>query len=229
MAARPQLRIVKRSMVEQAADRLRDAILTGALSPGTRLVETALADEIGVSRGTLRSALAELARDRLVECAPYSAWSVVKLDRRRLWEIYSLRATLESGAARLVAAGVSEADRAAVRAAQARLADAETKGDASARLSADLAFHATLVTLCGNQLLIEGYSAIADQLRWVYAVSERRSPERIDLVAWHAPLAEAVCAGEAAEAGRLAYELCMRSLDADLREMTNRETGEPLA
>ena len=225
MSAKPQLKIVKRSMADLAADRIRAAILSGALPPSARLVEAALAEEIGVSRGTIRAALSELERDRLVTCARYSAWSVATLDAQRLWEIYTMRATIESGAARLVAQHVSDDDVSAIRAAEKKLDAAERGAKAAERLACDLDFHTTIVQRSGNRLLIDAYASIMDQVRWVYAVSERRSPARIDLVAWHAPLADAICRGDADEAAKLAFDLCLRSLDDDLREAAPTQDG----
>ena len=208
MSAKPHLKIVKRSMADLAADRIRAAILSGALPPSARLVEAALAEEIGVSRGTIRAALSELERDA-----------------QRLWETYTMRATIESGAARLVAQQVSDDDVRAIRAAENKLDAAERGAKAAERLACDLDFHTTIVRRSGNRLLIDAYASIMDQVRWVYAVSERRSPARIDLVAWHAPLADAICRGDADEAAKLAFDLCLRSLDDDLREAAPTQDG----
>ncbi len=51
------LRLPKRRLDGQAADVLREQILSGRFAPGLRLVEAALADQLGVSRGTVRAAL----------------------------------------------------------------------------------------------------------------------------------------------------------------------------
>ena len=216
--SRSSLKIAKKSLVDLAAERIREAILTGALKPGARLLETSLAEEIGASRGTIRAALAELQRDGLVTCERFSAWSVAHLDASALWEIYTMRAALESTAARLLAERLTPQDAAAIKTAQRGLAEAEKNGSAARRLEADLTFHRTIVERCGNSLLAESYATILDKIRWVYAVSEEVEPLRIDLVDWHEPLADAICKGEAEKAARLAYTLCMRSLEDDLRD-----------
>ena len=51
----------------QVADRLRNAILSGKLRPGTGLVETALAEQMNVSRAPIREAIQILENDGLVE------------------------------------------------------------------------------------------------------------------------------------------------------------------
>ena len=55
----------------QVADRLRTAIVTGRLRPGTALVETALAEQLQVSRAPIREAIQDLENDGLVETVAY--------------------------------------------------------------------------------------------------------------------------------------------------------------
>jgi len=214
MARKPKLAIARRSLADMASDRLREAILSAELPPGERLVEADLAEDMGVSRGTLRAALSELKRDGLVECQPYSSWAVSKLDSQTLWEIYTLRASLESGAARLLASRITAEDRTAIKKSADALGKAEQTG--SNRLKADLAFHNLIVALCGNKMLHESYMKLADKLRWVYAASEAKEPKRIDLVDWHEPLVSALCSGQADQAAQTAFEMCMASLEDDL-------------
>ena len=55
----------------QVAERLRSAIVTGKLRPGTALVETALAEQLNVSRAPIREAIQDLENDGLVETVAY--------------------------------------------------------------------------------------------------------------------------------------------------------------
>ena len=67
-------------MVRQlAADALRQAILTGALKPGERLVEGMLTKRMGVSRSSVREALSQLAAERLVAVLPHRGPSVAAI------------------------------------------------------------------------------------------------------------------------------------------------------
>ncbi len=219
MAARASLKIIKKSVADLACDQLREAIVSGDLRPGARLVESVLAEEIGASKSTIRASLAALQGEGLVECRRYSAWSVAELDERLLWDIYGMRAALESAAARILAEGIREEDVAAVRKAEETLEKAEQKQSAKLRCDADLAFHRLIVERCGNRLIVQHYETIATKIRWVYAVSESRTPARINLVHWHQPLADAICAGDGPRAAQLAFELCMKSLDDDVRDL----------
>src|SRR5216684_2021836 len=97
------MRLAKRSLDRQAADVLREEILSGRLAPGLRLVEATLAAQLGVSRGTVRAALSELAHEGLVLQVAYTKWMVPELWDEDAWELYTLRGALEGLAARLAA------------------------------------------------------------------------------------------------------------------------------
>lgn len=215
---KPAFQVVRRSLVDQVAEGLRDAILAGDFAPGARLTEMELADWSGASRGTVRAALGQLEREDLVVCERYSAWSVRQIEEQDIREVYGMRAALESGAARLLADAIDQPGIDAIRAAQAALEKAEASKQAARRIEADLAFHRRIVELCGNRLLLAAYDQIANKVRWIYAAAEALSPERIDLVEWHAPLADAICAGEAERAAKIAYDMYGASLADDLRD-----------
>ena len=95
--------VEKRSLDRAAADALRQAITTGAITPGTRLTEAELATRLDVSRGTVRAALQRLMSEGLVTQRPYAGWEVARLTSRDAWELYTLRSSLEGLAARLAA------------------------------------------------------------------------------------------------------------------------------
>ncbi|MGH2616386.1 MAG: GntR family transcriptional regulator, partial [Thermomicrobiales bacterium] len=78
---------------------LRDAIVSGQLLPGTRLVEVQLSERLGVSRGTLRQALRELEHAGLVVSVPYRGTYVAEQTPNVLRDAYALRGLLEGFAA----------------------------------------------------------------------------------------------------------------------------------
>src|SRR5919107_1664012 len=100
MAATSLLGLQKKSLREQALAALRTAITSGALEPGRHLVETELSEMLQISRGTLREALRQLEQEGLVSAGARGRLSVRHLDAKEIRDIYSVRAALESLAAR---------------------------------------------------------------------------------------------------------------------------------
>ena len=198
------LKSEKRLLDRQAADRIRAHILAGILPAGGRLLETQLSEELEVSRGTVRAALAQLANEGLVSQVAFTRWQVAETTPQDGWELYTLRAALEGLAARLAAerAGPDEARR--LRATIAELAQAvaeERFGDAT---DIDFRLHAELVAIAGHRRLAEQHGNVVQQVRFHMVHSGFYPDDYPALVAEHAALIEAVLAGDAERAERLA-------------------------
>jgi DNA-binding GntR family transcriptional regulator len=87
--------------LEAVIDVLRRRICTGALKPGSRLQEVALAEELGVSRVRIRDALLALQQRGLVERQKNRSAVVARLDLKGVFEILELRENLEGMCVRL--------------------------------------------------------------------------------------------------------------------------------
>lgn len=89
------------SLKDKAYAAIKDAILSLKLKPGTPLVETQLAEELGISKTPVRAALEELEREGFVTRILFKGTYVTEVTLRDLVEIFQLRAVLEGLAARL--------------------------------------------------------------------------------------------------------------------------------
>ncbi|GIM96325.1 GntR family transcriptional regulator [Paractinoplanes toevensis] len=89
-----------RPAVEQVIQSLRDEILSGAITSGTRLGEAELAGRLSVSRTPVREALSRLAAEGLVELTPHRGARVASWSEEQLREIFELRLRLEPYAVR---------------------------------------------------------------------------------------------------------------------------------
>jgi DNA-binding GntR family transcriptional regulator len=97
------------SLAEQIYRRLRNAIITGGIRPGSRLREVELAAMLAVSRTPLREAVARLVGDRLVRSLPQGGVEVVDVNSERA-DIHEIRVSLECSAARLAAQRITAAE-----------------------------------------------------------------------------------------------------------------------
>ena len=145
----------RRLLAEDVADRIREEILTGRVSHGERLVEVVIAEELGVSRGPVREALKLLNGEGLVTEEPHRGAHVTQVSCADVRDIFDLRAALEAGAARQIAARHTPSDVHALHRLVERLAEAARGGDMERALQADLAFHESVCQLTGNRRLVE--------------------------------------------------------------------------
>jgi len=191
--------INKRSLEDQAADLLRQDIIDGELTPGTRLVETTLAKEYSLSRGTIRIALHQLGSEGLVTQVPYAGWSVSTLDDQDIWELYTLRATLEGLAARLAAEQISAEGAARLQAAYQHLLTLCEGDDLKAITLADLELHKAIIELSGHKRLALQYRLIENQFL-VYIAAANRVFDPHQVGSRHEALVAVICAGQGEQA-----------------------------
>jgi DNA-binding GntR family transcriptional regulator len=200
------IKLPKRQLDRQAADVLREAILSGRFAPGLRLVEAALAAQLGVSRGTVRGALSELTHEGLVLQVAYTKWMVPELTIEDAWELYTLRGALEGLAARLAASRRTPESLAALEATFQTLTDAVASESHAAVAAADLGLHKTIVALSGHRRLIAQYRLIEQQVRRYIDSSNALLTDLRQIVNEHKPIVDAIVAGKAREAERLARD-----------------------
>jgi DNA-binding GntR family transcriptional regulator len=91
----------RKSAGEYIFEHLKQAIIRGDIPPGSRMVETRIAETMGVSRTPVREAIHKLEREGLLTKQPHSGFAVTGLTREDIEECFGIRAVLEGYAARL--------------------------------------------------------------------------------------------------------------------------------
>ena len=92
--------LAREVLTDQVKERLLDGILSGRYPPESRIVETAVARELGTSQGPVREALRALEALGVVEITPFRGARVRQPSRREVVEAYAVRSTLEALGAR---------------------------------------------------------------------------------------------------------------------------------
>ncbi|HET7085595.1 MAG TPA: GntR family transcriptional regulator [Rhizomicrobium sp.] len=148
-------RVPERTLSEQLFRRLSDAIVSGALAPGSKLSEPSLAQQYGVSRGPLREAINRLQERHLVTRTAHFGARVAELSVRTLEETFIVREALEGMAARQAARNCTAEDLAALHRAYARhVRVAKDGGEGPVWRSDDEDFHVLIVRASGNPMLL---------------------------------------------------------------------------
>ncbi|MEQ9499299.1 MAG: GntR family transcriptional regulator [Deltaproteobacteria bacterium] len=145
-------------MSDELVDAVQELIDCGALSPGARINEVALAEELEVSRTPLREALNRLAGRGAIQSRPRRGYWTAPLTSEEMRELYVIRAALDPMALRL--GGLPDPARLkALRRMNATLRKAKTPKRV---VDADNAWHRALLANCPNRLLL---SMIDDMIR----------------------------------------------------------------
>lgn len=154
----------------QLASTLTKRILAGEIAPGAKLLETALAEELGVSRNTLREGFRIMARDGLVEHIPHRGVFVIKLTPEEVVELFAHRRFIELGALNFFAPGARRTTN-SLKSMAKSLASAQAaaeQGDWAAVGNCNNEFHQSLVGLVGIQRLSESLTLIMAQSRLAF-------------------------------------------------------------
>jgi DNA-binding GntR family transcriptional regulator len=166
-------RLFRQKLWEGAFDRLHSDIISGALAPGSKLIEADLADRFGVSRGPIREALRELVRLGLAVNRPRTGLSVSTLTESDLDEVFLIREALEVAAGRLAMFKARPEELVELR-DLARSIDAAYKTDDSARaLEIDLEFHRQVFVLAGSSRLLSIFDQLAGQTLVLLGTNEQ--------------------------------------------------------
>ncbi|BBX70116.1 GntR family transcriptional regulator [Mycolicibacterium psychrotolerans] len=161
-----------------AGHRLRDAILSGQLVPGQKIVEEQLCADLGISRAPLREALRLLAQQGLVEHLPRRGSRVADWSPTDILQLFELRHVLERHAIdSALPLPDPQNDLEPVRAALERMDHAR---DALDRDDAHRAFHAAVVTLADNRQLDIALAPILLKLQLPMAKNLREEARQRD-------------------------------------------------
>jgi DNA-binding GntR family transcriptional regulator len=109
------IKVISTTVRAQAANELRDRILTGRLRPGDRLDLDELTAEFGISRTPVREALLELSYEGLVAITPRSGMAVVGITPEDAIDNFAILAALAGKAAEMATARVTPAELAELR------------------------------------------------------------------------------------------------------------------
>lgn len=161
--------VIPEPLRNRAVASLRDAILSGRLLPGTRLVEVQLAESLGVSRGTLRQAFRELEHAGLVVSVPYRGTYVAEQTANTLRDAYALRGLLEGFAAAQIPVEVVPSVTAVQRDRLEQMRRALNEGRYADVATIDIEFHASLCAITSNRRLRQVWDSLSAPLQARYA------------------------------------------------------------
>lgn len=131
--------------------RLREAIASGELMPSERLVETGLADSLGVGRAAIRTAIARLAQERLVERIPNRGARVRRVSDEEALEVLEVRMAIECLAVRRAAQNATPDDVRRLNRILAEMEAFSVAGNTAGFGETNHAFHSELLRISRHE------------------------------------------------------------------------------
>lgn len=143
---------------------LRQAILTGELKPGERLMEIHLANKLGVSRTPIREAIRKLELEGLVTMIPRRGAEVAQITEKSMNDVLEVRRALDALCVELACERITEEDLGRLKQACDAFEAAVRTKDVKKVAKADVELHDIIVQATGNQRLIQLINNLSEQM-----------------------------------------------------------------
>ena len=215
------------SLVEQVHKAILSDIASGKLPSGTRIIQEQIAQELGVSRQPVQQALTLLRKEGVLQDAPGRGLLVAPLDLQHVRNMYDVRAVIEGLAFRKAAENsaslATDKGAALIRAGR----KAAASNSVGAMIAADMAFHNFIYALSGNPLVVPAMETHWTQAQRVMGEVLLREDKPRDIWDQHEALLQAVAAGKAVQAERLARQHITEAADFMIERL--QAEAEPAA
>ena len=149
---------------EIAADYIRRAIIQGEYKLGENLTESALSEQMGISKTPIREALATLKREGFLQGISQKGTHVFTLTAEELLQLYDYRYTLEAAALDIAAKRDNKALCQRLESICAEMETARAPEHFNDYLRLDTEFHDAFFICSGNKYLHDGYSSVGDKI-----------------------------------------------------------------
>ena len=174
---------------------IRQAILSGALPPGSQLREAHIADEMGISRSPVREALSRLEEEGLVEKVPFKGAFVASVSPESIAEVATLRALVEPYAVSAAIPNLKDSDWKSLQRLIDQL-DRAAGQDPGTEIEKHLAFHRYFYEKCGNSALLSIWRDWEAKLKLFFILDHEAFQNSHDVAAVHEDLMAVIKAGD---------------------------------
>jgi DNA-binding GntR family transcriptional regulator len=191
---------------ELVFESLREAIISGRLKPGERMMEIQMAEEMGVSRTPVREAIRKLELEGLVVMIPRKGAYVAGLSLKDIVEVFEIRGALEGLAAELAAERITDDELENLERYLVMITEDIEKGDLGKVVETDTDFHTQLYKASRNDWLLQIINNLREQIQR-FRTTSLSYPGRMKVaVEEHRQIVEAISSRNGKLARKLAYE-----------------------
>lgn len=198
---------------------LRDAIVTGELKPGERLMEVALAEKMGVSRTPVREAVRRLEMEGLVKMTPRKGIYVAELSVKDIMDVLEVRAALDKLATQLAAGRIRQDNIRRLENIHRQYIASLQKENLPGAIKKDVEFHEVIYQASGNNKLINVAANLREQIYRFRVLYMKDFSNAEDVLLEHQNILKALEAHDTTKAGQLAEEHIVKQQQAIIRKV----------
>ncbi|MBQ9708649.1 MAG: GntR family transcriptional regulator [Firmicutes bacterium] len=185
-----------RPLREMVYEELKMQILTGAIVPGTRMMEVELAENMGVSRTPIREAIRKLEKEGLVTIRPRRGAYASSISTDDMLEILEVRQHMEGLAAYFAASRMTPDELDGLKKLAEKYNTAVEAGDMEGMIEYDTKFHRAIADSCNNKILLQMIEQLQEMVlrfRYIYYDTFRRAE---NMPVEHQAIMDAIARGD---------------------------------
>src|SRR6056297_1383377 len=203
---------------------VRKSIILGKMEPGERLMETQLAEQLGVSRTPVREAIRKLELEGLVVMVPRRGAYVASMSVKDISETFEIRAALEGLAASLAVEKITPDELESMEVNVLKMSQYIEEKNIEMIVETDEKFHDILISAGRNQKLSQMISLLREQIKRFRLASLSKDNRQSLVLGEHRQILEAIADRDQTRAQLLVEEHIANSEDSLLNAII--ETGE---
>lgn len=201
---------------------LRDAIVTGELKPGERLMEVTLAEKMGVSRTPVREAVRRLEMEGLVTMTPRKGTHVAELSVKDIMDVLEVRAALDRLATELAAGRIRQENIRQLGNIHKQYIACLGKENISGAIKKDVEFHEAIYNASGNNKLSSVAGNLREQIYRFRVLYMKDFSNAEEVLKEHQAILQALQEKNVELAGKLAEEHIVHQQQTIIQKMENK-------
>ncbi len=215
----------KKSMSQDLVTLIKQQILNGELNPGDRIVETKVAKELGISQTPVREAVRMLSGEGIINIVPNRGPIVKEIEERDIFEIYSLRASLEGLAMRLTTLHASKEQIQLLVDLYAEMESKLHNPEVDSLLKESLYLHHSIIQFSRHSRLMQIYDSISFQIELVNRIIGMKSTKQKEFDE-HKELIDALRKGNPDESERVMKRHIHRSFKECIKALQDNGSAD---
>jgi len=216
----------RKSLGEHVFESLKHSIVMGKISSGEWLVESHIAETLGISRTPVREAIHKLEREGLIKRQPRGGFTVLGLTRNDIEETFGIRSVLEGYAARLAAVKHNEEELEALEKKIEEFQNALDRKKMNLLPAINTEFHDLLYSLSKSPKLISIINGLRDQICRFRKMNLKEEKFAATSNQDHIQMLQSIRKRNAQDAERLAREHILRGREIVLKEFDRQRPDQ---
>ncbi|MCP1415735.1 GntR family transcriptional regulator [Paenarthrobacter sp. A20] len=209
--------VVTRTKADIVREMVEEAIMSGRLGPGERIVVDTIVSETGVSKIPVREALGRLVSSGLVDQSPNSGYKVATVSLHEIHGIYLLRTEVEGLCAQLAATSIGQAAISDLRSINAQMRERIAGGDTRALSDFNRRFHVSIAKATSFESLADASEDLLSKVHRYRSVATRSAEHWRASVDEHDAIVDALEAHDPVAARDVARNHALSQLEVEKR------------